>query len=67
MRRTESECVMCDLPCIQNACPNYEVTRYYCDKCNDETTLYEYDGLELCIDCIRKELPVVDGSDIFER
>ena len=66
LKITETECVDCGLPCIGNACRHYQVTRYYCDKCNDETTLYEFEGFELCIDCIKKELTIVEGSDAYE-
>jgi Zn finger protein HypA/HybF involved in hydrogenase expression len=45
------------------SCPYYEVERFYCDHCKDEAKLYEFDGKELCIDCIEKRLTVVDGSD----
>lgn len=66
LKITESECQDCGLPCIGRACKYYEVTRYYCDRCGAEETLYELDGFELCIDCIKKELPIVEGSDIYE-
>ena len=62
MQRTESECVNCGFPCLGNACPNYSVTRYYCDKCGDETTLHKYDGRELCKDCLADEFEIVEGS-----
>lgn len=68
MRRTENECVGCppNLACLYRACPFYEVNRYYCDECNDETILYEFDGQELCIECIKKRLDVVEGSNAYE-
>jgi hypothetical protein len=40
------------------------VERFYCDKCGEEATLYEYDGKELCAECLLEEIPVVEGSDI---
>lgn len=63
MRKTESECVCCGFPCIREACPNYSVTRYYCDKCKGEETLYKYNEKELCTDCILKQLQKVEGSE----
>lgn len=63
---TKSECVSCGLPCLHESCPYYKVTRYYCDACKDETILYEFDGQELCIDCIKKKLTMVEGSDIYD-
>lgn len=59
-RRTENECVDCGLPCMGNDCTNRNVTRYYCDKCGEEEQLYFYDGLELCIECIKSELEKVN-------
>lgn len=64
MRKVEDQCVSCGLPCMGNACPYKNVVCYYCDKCGDETTLYHFDGEELCLDCIQERLEVVEGSDI---
>lgn len=63
MKKIENECVDCDLPCLGNSCPKRKVPHFYCDKCGDETTLYEFDGEELCIDCIEKRLDKVEGSE----
>ena len=63
MIKVENECVDCGLPCIGSSCPYMNVTRYYCDDCEDEATLYEYDGQELCAECILKRLPIIEGSD----
>lgn len=61
MVRYENECVSCGLPCLGNMCPNRNVKRLYCDKCGDEAeTLYEYDGMELCENCVLSELPNVN-------
>ena len=65
MRITKSECCECGLPCLKQSCKYYSVTRYYCDKCGEEGKLYHYNGLELCLDCIIKKLPVVEGSDVY--
>ena len=65
MQRITNECCDCaspSYPCRGASCPNRNVTRFYCDKCKSETTLYEYDGDELCIDCIEKKLDKVEGS-----
>lgn len=59
MKRTESECVSCGRPCMGRACPYYRVTRFYCDRCDEETTLYHFDGEELCIGCIEESLEEV--------
>ena len=62
MKKTYRECVDCGQPCRGKNCPNNTVTRYFCDRCGDETELYHYDGEELCIWCIEKELEKVEGS-----
>ena len=58
MKKVSNECVGCppEMGCLGGTCPNRNVTRYYCDKCGEEEQLYEYDGKELCLDCIEKEL-----------
>ena len=65
MIKVENECVGCppEMGCMGSSCPYMNVTRYYCDDCKDETTLYEYEGQELCADCVLKRLPVVEGSE----
>ena len=60
MKRLENECVDCGLPCLGNSCPNRNVPRFYCDECGDEAQLYDFDGEELCIDCIEKRLDKVN-------
>jgi hypothetical protein len=64
MKRIENDCVGCELPCIGDACPYHNVPHYYCDKCGEEDTLYEFDDQELCIDCIKDQLSVVEGSEL---
>lgn len=59
MRVKENECVDCGLPCRGNSCPNRNVVRLYCDRCGQEAPLYEYDGEELCLDCIEGTLEKV--------
>ena len=58
------ECVGCpsEIGCFGNSCPYKNVERYYCDSCEDEAPLYEYDGEELCLECIEKRLTPVEGS-----
>jgi hypothetical protein len=62
MRKLEDECVGCKdlgLPCFGDSCPNRNVTRFYCDRCNFEEQLYYFDGQELCLDCIESILDKV--------
>jgi hypothetical protein len=65
MKEVTNECVGCppELGCLGDACPNRNVVRFYCDKCKEETTLYHYEGKELCIECITEKLEVVEGSN----
>lgn len=66
MKRIENECVGCKsmgLHCLGNSCPNKEVVRFYCDRCKEETTLYDYYGEELCADCLLKEFKIIEGSN----
>lgn len=65
MKTYENECCGCDVPaypCIGESCPLRKVPRWYCDECGDECQLYEYDGEELCIECIENRLEKVEGS-----
>ena len=67
MKYTDTGCVDCQLPCLKQSCPNFEVTHYRCDECGEEDiTLYEFDGQELCVDCVVKQLHVVDGSGVYD-
>lgn len=60
MIKYEDECCSCAVPgypCLGSECPNRNVPHYYCDRCGDEVEaedLYidEYNGGELCFDCI---------------
>jgi hypothetical protein len=60
MKRIENDCVGCDY-CVN--CGRKEVEHFYCDKCGDEGSLYEYDGDELCESCLLKAVPKVEGSE----
>ena len=66
MKRIENECVGCspDLGCLGSGCPYLNVPHYYCDKCDEEETLYYYDGEELCADCLLEKFEIVDGSEL---
>lgn len=61
MKVYEDECVDCGLPCIGSACPLKMVPHWYCDSCGDETDLYDFDGEELCLDCIKERLEKVSA------
>ena len=65
MKKVENECVCCapELGCLGDSCRHRNVVRFYCDRCGDETTLYDYYGEEICEECLLKEFNVIDGSD----
>lgn len=52
MKRTESGCVDCGLPCLGRSCPYYEVEVAYCDCCGDgaDYSTNEDDYCENCLD-----------------
>lgn len=55
MTKYEDECVCCppEMGCLGSACPNRNVKHLYCDKCKaDCEELYDYDGEELCEECL---------------
>ena len=56
----EDECAACGLPCLGTSCPNRNVPHFYCDECEDEAELFEYDGEQLCIKCIEGRLEKVN-------
>lgn len=63
MRKVENDCCGCAspaYPCLGNSCPRRSVVHFYCDRCNEETELYHYEGEELCIECIEKSLEKVE-------
>ena len=69
MQKIENECVGCadlGLPCKGTVCPNRRVLRFYCDRCEEEKKLFRYDGEELCIECIKEELEVVEGTEGYD-
>ena len=58
----EDECVCCpkEMGCLGSRCPNRNVPHLHCDECGEETNLYEYEGEELCIECIKNRLDKVE-------
>ena len=63
MIRYEDQCVGCppEMGCLGSSCPNRDVPVTVCDDCGDENvSLYEFDGEQLCIYCIEKRLDKVE-------
>ena len=59
----EDECCNCateSYPCMGDSCPNKRVPHYICDKCDEEDTLYEFEGRQLCSNCLLNELEIVE-------
>lgn len=66
MVKIENDCCGCatgPYPCLGNSCPRRNVKHYYCDKCEEETVLYELGDSQLCADCVLEQLDVVKGSE----
>ena len=68
LRVIEDQCVGCpdELGCIGDSCKYKNVECFYCDNCSDQAMLYEFEGRQLCIECIKKLLPLVEGSEIYD-
>ena len=60
----EDECCGCateSYPCMGSACLNRHVLHLYCDKCKEDVdNLYEYEGEQVCVDCILKDFKKVE-------
>ena len=50
--KIEDDCVDCGKPCLGSGCPYHNVQHYYCDECEEEVQLYNYEGKQLCAECI---------------
>ncbi len=76
-----NECAGCaaELGCDGRACRYMNVPRFYCDGCGAEKegrdrtkrqsadeVLYEYDGNELCIECLFNEFPRGEADEETE-
>jgi hypothetical protein len=56
MKRIENLCVDCQIPCVN--CGLDKTMVWYCDRCGEEYApdeLFDYDGEELCANCLVKE------------
>lgn len=66
MKRKLKGCQMgCDLPCIREGCPHWGGWELTCDNCGweDCETLYEYNGKELCEDCLAEVKHISDKCE----
>lgn len=66
MVKYENQCCGCAVPaypCLGKSCPRRHVKVYECDGCGEELDygeLFEFDDKQLCIECIKEELTVVE-------
>ena len=60
MKIKVDDCVDCDKPCLLHCPVRDDAYEYRCDKCGEDTQLYDFDGKELCLDCIEKLLDKVN-------
>lgn len=54
-----NDCVQCGLPCF-DSCRYKNVPHLHCDRCGEEETLYEFDGEQLCAECVIESLRKVE-------
>ena len=57
MIRIENDCVGCGSYCRD--CGANRTRHYYCDRCDFEEELFEFEDRQLCIDCIKSLLKKV--------
>ena len=60
MKKKVNNCCDCGKPCLLFCPLRDDSWEYYCDECGDETKLYDWEGQELCISCIEKELDPIN-------
>lgn len=67
MIKFENDCYDCALHCRGSTCRNRNVPHFYCDECEDETEeLFEYDGEQICQDCLISTVPKIKLEDYIE-
>lgn len=60
MKKKINGCVDCGKPCMLFCPLRDDSWEFYCDDCGDETQLYEYEGKELCLNCVEARLEKVN-------
>lgn len=63
-REIRNDCCDCaapGYPCLGSHCPRRNVEYLVCDKCrNDADCLYEYEGKELCEECLLEQFTKIE-------
>lgn len=57
------DCAVPSYPCMGNSCPLRHVRIHVCDECESEALLYDYEGRELCQDCLLDIIPTIAGTE----
>lgn len=60
------DCATGAYPCLGSSCALRSVPHYICDACGmdvGDDPLYDYDGSQLCKECVLEMLPKVEGDD----
>lgn len=60
MKTKVNNCVDCGKPCLLFCPVRDDSYEWHCDECGREMQLYDYEGSELCIDCIEKLLDKIN-------
>lgn len=56
------DCAVPGYPCMGDSCPRRHTIAYECDRCDCECDiLYDYDGNQLCKDCLLEVVPKIGG------
>ena len=63
MRVKDNACYGC--PECVNCGRNRDYYYHECDQCGSTEQLYEFEGEELCVECILERLDKVEGSFIY--
>jgi len=67
MIKFENDCCDCALHCRGSTCRNRNAPHFYCDECEDEVEeLFEYDGEQICQDCLISTVPKIKLEDYIE-
>ena len=61
----EDLCVACET--CMNCGRKYDYFYHVCDECESDEQLYEYEGMELCAECLLSRFEKVDMEDFDQE